>query len=94
MVLVFIGTGLMSYAWAWAFAKTKSIMLLFGMHLGWNFIYNSIFSKGPLGELLFISQGGKQLTDWVSLLYFVSGLVIIPILILIYVKYFVKKKQK
>ena len=25
MILVFIGTGLMGYAWAWAFSKTKSI---------------------------------------------------------------------
>lgn len=94
MILVFIGTGLMGYAWAWAFAKTKSIMLPFGMHLGWNFIYNSIFSKGPLGELLFILQRGQALTDWVSLLNFVSGLVIIPILILIYVKYFVKEEAE
>ena len=49
MILVFIGTGLMGYAWAWAFSKTKSIMLPFGLHLGWNFIYNTIFSNGPLG---------------------------------------------
>lgn len=90
MILVFIGTGLMGYAWAWAYSKTKSIMLPFGLHLGWNFIYNTIFSNGPLGELMFISKGGIELTDWTSLLNFVSGLVIVPILVLIYVKYFVK----
>ncbi|WP_411767593.1 CPBP family intramembrane glutamic endopeptidase [Winogradskyella sp. A3E31] len=90
MILVFIGTGLMGYAWALAFLKTKSIMLPFGLHLGWNFIYNTIFSNGPLGELLLISKGGNELTDWMSLLNFVSGLVIVPILVLIYVKYFVK----
>lgn len=94
MILVFIGTGLMGYAWAWAFAKTKSIMLSFGFHLGWNFIYNSIFSKGPLGELMLISQGGNELTDWTSLLNFVSGLVIAPIFVLIYVKYFVKEEAE
>jgi uncharacterized protein len=92
MILVFIGTGLMGYAWAWAFSKTKSIILPFGLHLGWNFIYNTIFSKGPLGELVFISKGGNELTDWFSLLNFVSGLVIVPILVLIYVRYFVKKE--
>ena len=90
MVLVFIGTGLMGYAWAWAFSKTKSIMLPFGLHLGWNFIYNTIFSKGPLGALVLISKGGNELTDWTSLLNFVSGLFMVPILVLIYVKYFVK----
>ncbi len=94
MILVFIGTGLMGYAWAWAFSKTKSIMLPFGLHLGWNFTYNTIFSKGPLGELLLISEGGNELADWISFLNFISGLVIIPILVLIYVKYFVKKETE
>lgn len=89
MILVFLGTGLMGYAWAWAFSKTKSIMLPFGLHLGWNFVYNTIFSKGPLGELILISKDGNELTDWTSLLNFVSGLIIVPFLILIYVKYFV-----
>ena len=94
MILVFIGTGLMGYAWAWAFSKTKSIMLPFGLHLGWNFIYNTIFSKGPLGELLMISEGGKELSDWPSLLNFVSGLILVPLLVLIYVRYFVKEKTE
>ena len=94
MILVFIGTGLMGYTWAWAFSKTKSIMLSFGLHLGWNFIYNTIFSKGPLGELVLISKGGIELTDWASLLNFVSGLVIVPILVLIYVRYFVKNETE
>lgn len=92
MVLVFIGTGLMGYAWAWAFSKTKSIMLPFGLHLGWNFIYNTIFSNGPLGELVLISKGGNELTDWTSLLNFVSGLILVPVLVLIYVKFFVKEQ--
>ncbi|PQJ74151.1 CPBP family intramembrane glutamic endopeptidase [Polaribacter gangjinensis] len=94
MILVFIGTGLMGYAWAWAFSKTKSIMLPFGLHLGWNFIYNTIFSKGPLGELVLISKGGNDLTYWASLLNFVSGLVIVPIIVLIYVRYFVKEQTE
>ena len=90
MIFVFIGTGLMGYAWAWAFSKTKSIMLPFGLHLGWNFIYNTIFSNGPLGELLLIQKGGTELTDLPSLLNFISGLIIVPILVLIYIRYFVK----
>lgn len=94
MILVFIGTGLMGYAWAWAFAKTKSIMLPLGFHLGWNFIHNTIFSKGPLGELVLTSQGGNELSDWTSLLNFILGLVLVPILLLFYVRYFVKKETK
>lgn len=94
MILVFIGTGLMGYAWALAFSKTKSIMVPFGLHLGWNFIYNTIFSNGPLGELVLISNGGNELTDWASLLNFVSGLVVVPVLVLIYVKCFVKEETE
>ncbi|WP_417291081.1 CPBP family intramembrane glutamic endopeptidase [Corallibacter sp.] len=94
MILVFIGTGLMGYAWAWAFSKTKSIMLAFGLHLGWNFIYNTIFSNGPLGELLLIQKGGNELTNWVSLLNFISGLIIVPVFVLIYIRYFVKTEME
>ncbi len=90
MILVFLGTGLMGYAWAWAFSKTKSIMLPFGLHLGWNFIYNTVFSKGPLGELVLISQGGHPLADSASLLNFVSGLILVPVFVLLYVNFFVK----
>lgn len=89
MVLIFLGTGLMGYAWAWAFAKTKSIMLPFGLHLGWNFVYNSIFSKGPLGETVFTSSGGNELSDWISLLNFSTGMFLVPIILLVFIKYFV-----
>lgn len=94
MLFVFIGTGLMGYAWAWAFSKSKSIMLPFGLHLGWNFCFNTIFSKGPLGELVLISQGGTELTDWSWVLNFAVGLVIIPFLVITYVRYFVKDEVK
>lgn len=94
MVLVFIGTGLMGYAWAWAFSKTNSIMLSFGLHLGWNFIFNTVFSKGPLGELVLISKGGNDLTDWASLLNFVTGMIIVPIINILYIRYFVKEEKE
>jgi len=94
MIVVFIGTGLMGYAWAWAFSKTKSIMLPFGLHLGWNFTYNTIFSKGPLGELVLIPEGGSEMSDWASLLNFSVGLLIVPFLVLIFVKFAVRAEPK
>ncbi|PHN02024.1 CPBP family intramembrane glutamic endopeptidase [Flavilitoribacter nigricans] len=94
MILIFIGTGLMGYAWAWAFAKTRSIMLPFGFHLGWNFFYNTVFSKGPLGELLLVLQRAEELTDTTSLLNFLTGMILVPILVLLYVKYFVKAEAQ
>lgn len=92
MFFVLIGTGLMGYAWALAYSKTKSILMPLGFHLGWNIVLNTLFSKGPLGDLLLVSQGGQELSDWPSLLNFVSGLVIVPIFILLFVKYGVKEE--
>lgn len=92
MLFVFIGTGLMGYAWAWAFAKTRSMLLGFGLHLGWNVTYSTVFSKGPLGELVFLSKGGTELTDWASLLNFTSGLILVPIIVLLFIRYGIKKE--
>ena len=49
MVLVFVVTGLMGYVFAAAYVKTKSIILPVGIHLGWNWINNTMFSNGPNG---------------------------------------------
>ena len=94
MIIVFFGTGFMGYAWALAFSKTKSIMLPLGFHLGWNFVHNTIFSKGPLGELILISKGGNELTDWVSLINFSMGLIFVPTVLLIYLRYFVNDSKE
>ncbi len=89
MIFVFIGTGTMGYAWALAFSKTKSILLPLGLHLGWNFTINTIFSKGPLGEGLLLSQGGEEITQLFSLV----GLCLIPVLVLIYVLFLVSNEK-
>ena len=78
MIVVFIGTGVMGYAWALAFAKTRSIFLPIGLHLGWNFTFNTIFSNGPLGRGWMVLDGGVQISDWYSLI----GLWVAPIIIL------------
>ncbi len=93
MILVFIGTGLMGYAWAWAFAKSRSIMFPFGLHLGWNFVHNTIFSKGPLGELVMILPGDQDLEGCASFLNFTSGLILVPLIVLLFVRYFVKDEK-
>ena len=89
MFFVFIGTGLMGYAWALAFSKTKSIFLPLGLHLGWNFTFNTIFSKGPLRNGLLISEGGNIISDWFSLI----GLWGVPVILLLIIKYCVPKEN-
>ncbi len=88
MFFVFIGTGLMGYAWALAFSKTRSIFLPIGLHLGWNFTFNTIFSKGPLRNGLIVSEGGN-ISDWFSLI----GLWGVPVILLLMIRYWVPKEN-
>lgn len=94
MFFVFVITGFMGYAFAFAAAKTKSIMLPFGIHLGWNFVQNTLFSKGPLGQLVFISEGGNQLIGWVSLCNFFVSSILVPIILIVFVAYFFERENK
>lgn len=90
MFFVFVGTGLMGYAWALAFSKTNSIFMPVGMHLGWNFTFNSIFSKGPLGEGLLTVTGENGLSDWFSLVGFWG----VPVVVLLIVNYWVPMEKR
>jgi membrane protease YdiL (CAAX protease family) len=63
MIVVFIGTGLMGYAFALSFSKTKSIAMPIGLHLGWNFTVNTIFSNGPLGNGIILSESNNISSD-------------------------------
>ena len=89
MFFVFIGTGMMGYAWALAFSKTNSIFMPLGLHLGWNFTFNTIFSHGPLGEGFLMSKGGNMISNWFSLV----GLWVVPVIIFLIVKYLVRKEN-
>jgi membrane protease YdiL (CAAX protease family) len=53
MVVVFIITGFMGWAWAFAFNKTNSMALPAGFHLGWNFTFMQ-FSQGVLTTIQFL----------------------------------------
>lgn len=94
MLIIFIGTGLMGCAWAWAFAKTKSIFLPFGLHLGWNFSLNTVFSKGPLGEMLLTLSDKSELEGWPSLINFLIWFALVPALVLLFIRFAVKEEHK
>ncbi len=94
MIVIFLGTGIMGYAWALAFSKTESIFLPFGLHLGWNAIHNSIFSKGPLGATVLISTGGDELSGILSLVSFMTPLILAPLITLFYVRRFIPSERK
>ena len=89
MIIVFTGTALIGAVWAYAFVKTKSIFLPLGLHFGWNFTLNTLFSKGPSGTLLLVQSQPPQLGDWVSLLFLSTWLLLVPLLLYIYCRYII-----
>lgn len=87
MIYVFITTAAMGYIWAWAFARTRSIMLGLGMHLGWN-VMGAFFSTGPSGDLLFIEQSRVGFSDLNNLWYLLGKGLAVPILTILLLSYF------
>ena len=94
MILIFLGTGLMGYTWALSFHKTRSIMMGFGMHLGWNFVFNTIFSKGPLGEMFLTMRNESDISDLESLINFLIPMIAIPLLLLVVVQFVIKEYRR
>lgn len=58
MAFVFALTGAFGFMLALAFARTKSIALPIGLHLGWNLVSYVGFSTGPLGPGLLVPGNG------------------------------------
>ncbi len=60
MVYVLISTGLFGLMFAVAFARTGSLALPVGLHLGWNLASNVLFSAGPLGAVVLVAADGAR----------------------------------
>tara|TARA_R110000796_G_scaffold252642_2_gene390032 strand:+ start:35109 stop:35786 length:678 start_codon:yes stop_codon:yes gene_type:complete len=91
MIYIFLLTGLMGLVWAYAFAKTKSIMLPFGLHLGWNVINNGLFSKGPLGEIALVATGGFEPEGAIMMVGLVISVFVPPLVTWLFIKYLKKE---
>ena len=94
MIFVFLITGFMGYAWAYAFAKTKSMALPIGFHLGWNFTFNAIFSKGVTSYpvlILMKTPGSTELTGAASVANAIVQNLLPSILTLLFVRFMIKK---
>lgn len=85
MALVFITTGFMGYVFAKAYVKTKSIILPIGLHLGWNWINNSIFSNGPNGTILLVPDQTLGMEGYFAIISFMWYL-IVPATVLFFIK--------
>jgi len=94
MLFIFIGTGFTGYVWAKSFVLSQSIMLPIGLHLGWNFTSNTLFSKGPLDQSLIVSVGGFELSSGLSLLNFMLPMIIVPLITLFLINKLYNRKNQ
>lgn len=86
MMYVFILTGIAGLMFAYAFAKTKSLYLPIGLHLGWNLITIVVFSQGPLGHQLLFSSTGEKLGGVLSVVFFLYQILTLPLIVFWYVR--------
>lgn len=86
MIYVFIITASMGLVWAYSFAKTGSIFLAFGLHLGTNFL-SAIFSRSPTGSLIWIESSRIDLPEWTNLFYLLAKGLIVPVLCFFFIQY-------
>lgn len=87
MVYVFLVTGCSGWMFAFAFAKTKSLYVSVGLHLGWNLVAAIVFSSGPLGnQWLVKSTDAVPQTGWQTLLFFTLQAIVVPGLVTWYLQ--------
>ncbi|HNP17057.1 MAG TPA: CPBP family intramembrane metalloprotease [Fulvivirga sp.] len=88
MTYVFVTTALMGYVWGYTFAKTQSIMLPLGLHLGWNFIRTLCYEAAPYGELIWKETSRTELLEWNGFYYSILTGLAVPIITYLFVRYF------
>jgi membrane protease YdiL (CAAX protease family) len=77
MAIIFLMTALAGLTFAFAFIKTGSLYLPVALHLTWNCVNIIIFSRGPLGDQMFVRQHDfllEGIPSLVLLLFSVIGL--------------------
>lgn len=83
MALAFITTGFTGYVFAKVYIKTNSIILPIGLHFGWNWINNSIFSNGANGAVLLVPDQTVAMEGYFAFVSFVWYLIIPGVALLI-----------
>jgi hypothetical protein len=95
MLIIFLTTGMIGAVWAYAFAKTKSMVLPIGFHLGWNFTFNAIFSKAFVNVPVLLLTHPNNEVDVSDLLIAVNFLLqnLLPVILTyVFVRYCLQEK--
>lgn len=88
MGIIFLMTGIFGYVLAISFAKTQSLYLPMGLHLGWNFFNILVFSNGPLGKQFLMKANDHHLEGIISLIVFLFQIFALPALVYGYFRFF------
>jgi uncharacterized protein len=90
MVFAFLTTGTMGLLLAYAYAKTCSLYIPIAIHLGWNFTQIFVFSQGPIGNGILITDAPPFRTN--SYLVF-FGITFMPMIMMMLINYLLIKKR-
>lgn len=80
MVVIFLMTAIVGISWAFAFAKTGSLYLSIGLHLGWNYIQTVVFSNGYYGQQILIRTNENKMQGFLMWLAFLFQVFALPFL--------------
>ncbi len=80
MVIIFLMTATVGLSWAFAFAKTGSLYLPTGLHLGWNLFSTVVFSNGIFGQAILVKANVSQLQGVSSWFVFLFQVLAFPLL--------------
>ena len=91
MTFVFLVTGIMGLLYAYGYAKTFSLYIPIGIHLGWNIVQSVVFSDTNIGNHLLV-QINKTITGSSGLLLFLVS--ILPMVSIWFIGFALLKKKK
>lgn len=94
MVMIFLLTAIIGLSWAYAFAKTGSMYLPTGLHVGWNWVFLVLFSNGHIGPSLFVRANNNYPQGALSLSLFLFQALALPILTLWYINSLSLSREK
>ncbi|NOT76700.1 MAG: CPBP family intramembrane metalloprotease [Cyclobacteriaceae bacterium] len=86
MVITFLMTGIAGLAWAFAFAKTGSMYLPMGLHLGWNLCNMVLFSSGSSVQSILVRANENKAQGVTSLFIFLFQVLALPLITYWYLK--------
>lgn len=92
MCIIFFVTGTMGLLLAYGYAKTFSLYIPIGIHLGWNLTQIFVFSQGPIGNGILVSKSSEQFRTNSYFIFFV--VTFLPLLLALSINYLMILKHK